>query len=275
METAIIQWIQSFANPFFDQLFELITMLGEELFIVAVVALIYWTLNKEMGKYLCYSLCLSLCVNGVIKSAVQSPRPIGVEGIRSLRVETAGGYSFPSGHTQSAATFWFSLASWAKTRWLYVTAGIVSLLVAVSRLYLGVHWPRDVGAGLVLGILLPMLALFLYRQVQNRWLLYCITLLPLLSGLFLPDSAHYCKVLGLYVGFVLGVLFEERFVNFEVQGSLLTKAVRFLVGLVLLGVIKLGLGMLGDSAVVHIVEYGCVSFFALGVWPLLFTKLKI
>lgn len=275
METSIIQWIQSFSNPFLDGLFQLITMLGEELIIVAVVALLYWGVNKDLGKYLCYSLCVSLCVNDVIKSAVRSPRPIGEEGIRSLRTETAGGYSFPSGHTQSAATFWFSLASWCKKRWLFLSAVLVSLLVALSRLYLGVHWPRDVAAGLVLGILLPLLTLFFYRKIKNRLLLYGFTLLPLLAGLFFTSPSHYCKVLGLYLGFMLGVLFEERFVHFSVEGPLLRRAVRFLAGLALLGAIKLTLGLLGDGAPAHLIEYGCVSFFALGLWPLIFTKLRL
>lgn len=89
MEAQIIKWIQSFSHPILDDVFQVVTMLGEELFIIVAMALIYWVFNKEMGKYLCYSLCVTLCVNGIIKSLVKAPRPIGEEGIRSLRVETA------------------------------------------------------------------------------------------------------------------------------------------------------------------------------------------
>ena len=127
MEAQIIKWIQSFSHPILDDVFQVVTMLGEELFIIVAMALIYWVFNKEMGKYLCYSLCVTLCVNGIIKSLVKAPRPIGEEGIRSLRVETADGYSFPSGHTQSSSTFFFSVACWIKKWWLFLIAAGVRI----------------------------------------------------------------------------------------------------------------------------------------------------
>ena len=275
MEAQIIKWIQSFSHPILDDVFQVVTMLGEELFIIVAMALIYWVFNKEMGKYLCYSLCVTLCVNGIIKSLVKAPRPIGEEGIRSLRVETADGYSFPSGHTQSSSTFFFSIACWIKKWWLFLIAAVLSLLVALSRLYLGVHWPRDVIAGLLLGIVLSALSYFLYRKVKNRLLLFGITLIPLLTGLFLPDLGHYVQSLGLYLGFALGVLFEERYVNFSVKGTALRKGLRFVLGALCLGVLKFTLDLLGDSIPVQLIEYTCISFFGLGIWPLIFTKLHL
>jgi hypothetical protein len=68
---------------------------------------------------------------------------------------TAVGHGFPSGHSQNAATFWLA---WAfhyqrqnQRRWLWIVAGLIVLAVGLSRLYLGVHLPEDVGGGFVLG----------------------------------------------------------------------------------------------------------------------------
>ena len=61
-----------------------------------------------------------------------------------MRVETATGYSFPSGHTQTATTFWTSLAvQLKKKKWVYVLAVVMAVGAGISRLYLAVHWPMS------------------------------------------------------------------------------------------------------------------------------------
>ena len=68
--------------------------------------------------------------------------------------EAADGYSFPSGHTQSAATLFGTLAAWLRRGWLTVACIVMVLLVGFSRMYLGVHTPADVGTSLVIGTVL-------------------------------------------------------------------------------------------------------------------------
>ena len=99
-ELNIIRAIQSIANPFLDGLFQFITMFGEEAILIPLIAVIYWAFNKRMGEFIAYASLTSVLVNGAIKDIFKAKRPIGEPGIRSLRVETATGYSFPSGHTQ-------------------------------------------------------------------------------------------------------------------------------------------------------------------------------
>ena len=119
-ELNIIRSIQSIASPFLDGLFQLITMFGEEAILIPLIAVIYWTFNKKMGEYIAYSSLTSVLINGAVKDVFKAKRPIGEPGIRSLRVETATGYSFPSGHTQTATTFWTSLMIIFRQKWMYI-----------------------------------------------------------------------------------------------------------------------------------------------------------
>ena len=110
MELEILRNIQSIANPFFDFLFQLITICGEQIVLISIISIIYWTLDKKFGEYIAYSVLTSVLLNNAIKDIFKMKRPIGEEGIRTLREQTATGYSFPSGHTQGASSFYGAMA---------------------------------------------------------------------------------------------------------------------------------------------------------------------
>ena len=92
MELSIIRFIQSGSNSFWDSFFQLITQLGEAVPLVVLSLILYWTINKEKGLYVLYSLLLALNISFFLKDIFKLPRPIGEEGIRSLRVETKWAY---------------------------------------------------------------------------------------------------------------------------------------------------------------------------------------
>ena len=106
-----------------------------------------------------------LCTNVALKHLVGRARPwLSVEGLVPL-VEEHDPNSFPSGHTCAA----FAAASaWCRTlprRWMKVTAVVLAALMGFSRLYVGVHFPSDVLAGMAVGLLCGWLACLLWRQV--------------------------------------------------------------------------------------------------------------
>lgn len=82
MELEILRHIQSIANPFLDFLFQLITICGEQIIIITVIAIIYWSLDKRFGEYIAYSLLTSVLLNNKIKDIFKMKRPIGEDGIR-------------------------------------------------------------------------------------------------------------------------------------------------------------------------------------------------
>lgn len=276
MELEIIRAIQSIANPFLDVLFQMITILGEEVILISVITTIYWAMDKKLGEYVAFSSLTSLLFNNVVKDIFKMKRPIGEEGIRTLRAETATGYSFPSGHSQGAASFYGSIAIYLKKKSGYIIAGIIMVLVGISRLYLGVHYPKDVIVGLIFGVLIAIITYRLFNRVKNRNLMYAILFICFIPALTFSHSDDFIKGMGTYLGFVLGIFIEQRYINFSVEGSLTNKILRVVIGVAILLLIKSGLKVVfPDQSIFHFIRYALVTFVGIGVYPAIFKKLKI
>lgn len=271
MELALLKWIQSFSSPFGDGMFQLITMLGEQWAVILVLAVSYWAFDKKTGEELAFTLLVSGLSNNILKGFFRFERPIGIDGIRTLRAHTATGYSFPSGHSQNAATLYFFPAR-RSGGWRWAAAAVVSLLVGLSRLYLGVHYPKDVAAGLALGIAAVFVCPILWNRFDHRKMLAIMTGVSFLLTIALGQQDLY-KAFGLLVGFWAGIEFERRFVSFSNQVSTGKKILRVLLGLFLLGGAQFLLGLLfpplfwWDAA-----RYALLVFAALGLYPMIFRK---
>lgn len=276
MELEIIRYIQSFGSPVLDMIFEMITMVGEQYLALVLVTWFYWNYNKDKGRLLGYAVFTSLIVCNTVKDILKFSRPIGQEGIISHRVETATGYSFPSGHTQNTTTLFVSLMSMAKRWWFTIFSWIVILAVALSRVYLGVHYPKDVLAAIVLGTLVSLIAGALYNHAYNKNALLIASLVVLLPTAFFANSPDYIKSLGLFIGFVLGCTFEELFVGFSTLNTTGKKILRFLLGMIFLGIIYVGGKLLlPEGNLFLLLRYGAISFFGVGIYPLIFKKLNL
>ena len=275
-ELNIIRAIQSIANPFLDGLFQFITMFGEEAILIPLIAVIYWAFNKKMGEYIAYASLTSVLVNGAIKDIFKAKRPIGEPGIRSLRIETATGYSFPSGHTQGTASFWSAIAIYLKKNYMYAISALIIILVAISRLYLGVHYPKDVLFGAIFGILTSFIAYKLFNKVNNKIALYFITFIIFIPALLYAHSADFIKGMGTFLGFALGIYVEKKYVNFSVEGKSVNKILRVVIGLAILILLKVGLKVVFPNKLVfHFLRYFIIVFFGIGLYPAIFKKLKL
>ena len=269
MELALLKWIQSFSSPFLDGLFQLITMLGEQWAVVLALALSYWVIDKNMGEEFAFTLLISGLCNNILKGVFRFERPIGQEGIRTLRAHTATGYSFPSGHSQNAATLYFFPAH-RRGGWRWAAAGAVSLLVGLSRLYLGVHYPKDVAVGLALGIAAVFVCPFLWNRFHHEKMLAIMTAACFLPTLLLGQRDLY-KAFGLLAGFWAGMMFERRFVGFSNQVSKGKKGLRLLLGLPLLGGVQFLLKLLFPPLLwLDAARYALLVFVALGLYPMIF-----
>ena len=153
-------------------------------YLIFIPVFIYWCVNKRKGLYILASLYTCLALNELIKLTACVYRP----WVRDPRIipaghaiSTAGGYSFPSGHTTAATPLYGGLAVvlWDKkiTRWLSVLCVIGLLITGFSRNYLGVHTPQDVLVGWILGVLVlwAMARMFRYLTAhpdkENSFLL--------------------------------------------------------------------------------------------------------
>lgn len=275
MELELLRYIQSMASPVLDALFIGASMLAEPTLLVGLLAWVYWNVSREAGQFVSYALLTSMALNNGIKGIFRLPRPIGQPGIRTVYADTATGYSFPSGHTQTMATVSSSFCLRLRRRWCWYLAIPLMFAVAFSRMYLGVHYPKDVLVGLLLGVGVSWLCAWLYDQAYSRPALYAVTFG--LTALFLPFAASHdlFMAVGLYGGFVAGCGFEQRYVRFAQRDGLPRKLLRFAVGLAVLGVIYALGKLLPDSLGFVGVRYFLVGFGGYGLCPLVFRRLGV
>lgn len=276
--TGFILWLQSFESPAADAFFTAVTILAEGWAIFPVVVLLYWCVDAGAGRRVLLILVSGLTVNTTLKNLFRVPRPYLSDGrIRVLRPETATGYSLPSGHTENAATIWPALAMRLRRRGFYVMAGAAAGLVAVSRMYLGVHTPADVLVGLAAGFLWVLLGhrlcLLADRRGPSAYLLFLIpTALSLLMLFPLwhsspPQYDDAVTSAGLSLGCIVGIALEQRYVRFDARGTLAKQAAKVLIGLAGLALLEFGLkGILPPGQVFRFLRYALMGLWAvLGV----------
>ena len=264
MQIEIIKFIQSMISPFWDTVFQLVTMTGEENFYILVAAIIFWCVNKKFGYKLGFALLTGTIINTTLKDLLNLPRPIGSPGIRSLRVETATGQAFPSGHTQGAAILWVSAIMQVRKKWMCITGIIVILLVGCSRLYLGVHWPIDIIGGIVIGTIWVFISnyIFEYAEITKKAWILMVIIIPMLIGMiFLREKAYY-TISGTVCAFFIGYILETKYVKYDVRNSMVKQIIKLVVGLVVLIALKIILKEMFPNSIVS----DFFRYFLIGLW---------
>lgn len=152
----VLDYIQAYIrNPFLDNVMSFVTVLGNAGALWIMLAVLFLILKKyrKDGFALAVALILSAVIcNLILKNIVCRPRPFTVNTYVNLLISPPYGYSFPSGHTCSS----FAAASvLLKTAYkkISIPSLILAVLIAFSRIYLYVHFPSDVLAGAVIGII--------------------------------------------------------------------------------------------------------------------------
>ena len=164
--TAIYENVHS---AFLTMFFRIVTLLGEGgIFWIAVaVILLFFKKTRRSGICIGASLLIGVIVgNGIIKNVVARPRPYdAIAGIESV-VSHLSDYSFPSGHSLCCFEAATALAM-NRTKWA-ILAYVGAVLVAVSRLFLFVHYPTDVICGALLGVLFGVLGSLAAGAIYDR-----------------------------------------------------------------------------------------------------------
>ena len=144
---------------------------------------------------------------------------------------------------------------------------------------MGVHFPTDVIAGFVLGIVLAFVCSYLHKKIANKYLLYIITIAIGSIGLFYCQTEDFFTGYGLLLGSLMAFLFEEKYVNFSTNVIWWKKILRFIFGLLVMlalkEVLKIPFDMISESSLyLRTLRYAIASFVALGIYPMLFKKLN-
>jgi membrane-associated phospholipid phosphatase len=286
----VIEALQSALSPTLDLLFILFTLLGEDYIYMSLIAITYWCFNKKTGMELSYVLLVSAYLNYWMKMSFRMDKPPSEYRI-ILKDDIS--YGFPSGHAQSAVTFW----GWAGLKIGKACARILFFtlifLIGLSRIYLGVHYLGDVLSGILFGGVFLIIAYKCMPYLESklsripRWLREYLTPLisVLLFGLSLaafPDitRGNSALICGSLFGFSFGFSLESKHVNFSIDINRWTKAIRSLVGLVtvfgLYLVISFVLNSLSlDTAVyIQFLKYAIVAFAIAFIAPLMFRFIQ-
>lgn len=166
MEIHILDMIQNLRTPIGDVVVPLITRLGDAgiIWIILTVLLLIIPKTRKTGVIMMAALLVDvLLCNVFIKNLVARTRPFDVNTAVQLLVAKPQDYSFPSGHT--AASFASVTALYlAGEKKMWKAALVLAVLIALSRLYLYVHYPTDVLGGALAGAISGYLG---YRFIQT------------------------------------------------------------------------------------------------------------
>ncbi|HEY8450225.1 MAG TPA: phosphatase PAP2 family protein, partial [Bacillota bacterium] len=160
----LIRWLQQFSHPALDAFFIAVTRLGTEEFYWLFLPALYWLADRRLAARVIALFLVSVFINDALKAAFDLPRP-SPDVVRVVYHQSAPGGGFPSGHAQFGVVLWGALAWEWRRPWFTWLAAVLIVLLCLSRLYLGLHFPLDVLGGLLVGAL----TLAAYIALCRRW----------------------------------------------------------------------------------------------------------
>ena len=293
MEAAItfLKNLAKIRSPILDTVIQLVTRLGEELVIFAVICIFYWCISKNVAYRLGFTFFASgIAVQGLkVTCKINRPwvidpnfKPVG------SAIEAATGYSFPSGHTQSATALYGTAALITKKPWIRALCILAVMGVAFSRMYLGVHTYFDVGVSLILTFTVAFLICRFCDKITDPKYDIAVTAILAFLSVFLSvyslilAKVGYCdpaqidgcfKTGGAGLGFALGYFIERRYIKFDPkEGSIAFQIIKFAIGvlgaLFFKSVVKL---ILPDMLVFDFIRYFLTIFWVVALYPYVFT----
>jgi hypothetical protein len=275
-----MSWVPAVRTEPLTYFFTAATRLGSNWFalIFLGLGLLFW--RKSAFARLIVLCVLSEILNAHLKAAFTVPRPDP-----SYQLIGVSGWSFPSGHAQHATVMWLWLAYEIRRPWAWILGTVIAFAVALSRVYLGVHYGSDIVAGAAVGLL--MLAYFRWLVTEETeeahgrrrpLLVAALLAFQLLWMALAPDRLLDLLVpLAAFAGFGAGIFFAGKVEPYRRWGILVTVVV------IAIGVINdlsvgtrwigpLGLGVQPLSV---LIQFGLFGAWMSAIAPKVFQKLQI
>lgn len=297
--------LESIRNPVFDAIFSVITLLGEETVFMAAGMIVFWCVDKYQGYYLLTTGFLGTVINQFLKMLCRVPRPWVKDPnftiVESAR-EAAAGYSFPSGHTQTSVGVFGGLARWNKNKVLRILSIAACVLVPLSRMYLGVHTPLDVGVSIVIALALVFAGYPIFKKAcESPKVMYSIlgvlaliTFAYLLFATLFPFPAdtdpHNLEsaqkngytLFGCMLGLILTYFIDQEYTNFPTNALWWVQLIKIIGGLAAVLVVKELLrspidAICGGHLIARSVRYFLMVVVGGILWPMTFkwfSKIK-
>lgn len=282
--------------PGLNEFMVAITEFGSETAFLAVALILFWCVDKRQGYYIMSVGFVGTIANQFLKLLCRIPRPWVLDEnftILEQAREGATGYSFPSGHTQNSVGTFGGVAYTTKNkvvRWICIA---LAVLVPFSRMYVGVHTPKDVlvAAAMALVLIFVMKPLIYREDGKGMKLLIPAMIAVSLAFLAYVEFGNFpadmdvenlehgyqnaYTLLGALLGVSVVYVVDEKKLNFQVEAGLWGQILKVVLGLVVVLLVKSGLkaplnALCGGHIIARAIRYFLVVIVAGILWPLTF-----
>ncbi len=268
--------LQSFENPFLTGVLKIISEIITPLPLSLIAIVVYLSINKRKGIILALTVISSVTLNSAVKLIFRVQRPFLLND-EIKRLDDTEGFSFPSGHTQQASGMGFLIGKEKKPLWGVALWLIITLLMALSRMYLGMHSPLDVFVGAVLGILVTVLMCKLYDLAEKMncpIILHAVTLFSLIAMFASKLDDDILTMAALSLGAITGYIIDEKAIFYKVPETLGKKALAALLGVIIIGLFKYLLSLIvPDIRYLRFLEYTAFGLSITAVAPYIIKKI--
>ncbi|MBQ6220602.1 MAG: phosphatase PAP2 family protein [Methanosphaera sp.] len=283
-EIFLIQFMQSNFPGFVFDFFKIIAEVVSKNVLALIFISIYLAYNKEWGRFTLLSLGVAGVCCEFVKLSVARLRPYAVvDNIKCIYANVAGqdplnfkiqGYSLPSGHTMMATNLFLAIPIYIRNN-LYIAIGLIGvLIVALSRVGLGVHFPTDTIAGFIIALVIIIILSRIFDMIENRTYIYLGIIVLSLIGIIFCPTIIYIKYVALAIGISSGFLVEEKYVNFENPKSRRDGIVRLVGAIILFALLFVLIPKLaGNGDLISCIKYSLFTFIILAIYPLTFKKI--
>ena len=292
----LLYLLEDIRIPVLNEFMLAITTFGEETAFLVIALILFWCVDKYLGYYVLSVGFVGTILNQFMKLWFRIPRPwILDENFTILEQarEAASGYSFPSGHTQSAVGTLGSIAYTTKNKTLRIAAIVIAALVAFSRMYIGVHTPLDVGVSILVAIILIVALKPMVLGSKQRYMPVLFAVMLMLAAAFMCfvelypfpadiDEHNYASgiknaytLLGALIGLLIAYIVDEKWLKFSTKAVWWAQVLKVAIGLGLVLAVKSGtkeiLNLLLGESVGRAVRYGLIVVVAGVLWPMTFN----
>ncbi len=292
----LLYFLENIRIPVLNEFMLLITKLGEETAFLVIALVVFWCVDKKKGYYVMAVGFFGTLFSQWMKILCRVPRPWVKDPnftILEAARKAAGGYSFPSGHTQSAVGTFGAIAATTRMKTVRTVCVVLAVLVGISRMYIGVHTPQDVLVGaLMSAVLIFVLYPFMIKN-DGKGIAAMIVVLTACTSAYLifmetyafPEDtdAHNLQsalknaytLAGCMAGLLVAYPLEKKFVRFEENAVWWAQLLKVVLGLGLVLAVKEGLrspldALFAGHLVSRAVRYCLIVLFAGLAWPLSF-----
>ena len=301
-----LRWLETIRIPGLNEFMLGITYLGDEIAFLVVALILFWCVDKRRGYYVLAVGFLGTITSQFLKIWYRIPRPWYQDEnftILEQAREGAGGYSFPSGHTQSSIGTFGGIAVTSKSLLVRALCLAACILVPFSRMYVGVHTPLDVAIGAVISVVILLVLHPLVLGKDGKYLPYVLGAMTAVSVayvLFLhiypfPDEVYVhdalagstpwesaaknaYTLLGSLLGFLVVYTADQKWMHFSEKSVWWVQIIKVVLGLALVLAVKEGLSTPFTNAFGYFpgraARYFILVVVAGIVWPLCFPFLN-